>query len=386
MVMVLQTVTLSARAAKRLNEGVLWISEQDIVGRKPKIPCIARVFDRQSRVIAHAFLSPGSRYYLRIITRHKAEIDRRFWADQIRKALNRRQPLEKQTDTYRVVHSESDGMPSIIIDRYNDIVSLQITSQGAQTVRDDIVAAIEDVLEPRAIIERSSRAMSRSEGIAGKDKILCGDSSIAMVREKDMRFELDVLSGQKTGAYLDYRSIRMKACELSRGKTLDAFCYQGWLACQIAAKAKSVVAVDCSKSALEAARRNAEINSQTNIEFIKADVFNYIKNCKEQFDFVHMDPPAMAKNRAETAQAISGYRKLFNGGIKLLKQGGILMISSCSHKITQRILEETSLECLKKSGRKGAIIWRGKQDIDHPVLDGLSESLYLKALAIKFDD
>jgi 23S rRNA (cytosine1962-C5)-methyltransferase len=380
---VTSTVTISNAAARRLQAGALWFSEREAIGRTPIFPGIASVFDARGSFLARAFVSPGSRYFLRVIAREDRAIDAAFFRERIEAANRRRAKLSEITDAYRVVHAESDGLPSIVVDRYADVCSLQITSPGAETMREQIVRALVGIFEPASIILKAESAMRRAERLPTDDAFLLGSKATALVREGDQRFEVDVLTGQKTGAYLDYRSIRRAAKEMARGRCLDAFCYQGWLSCQIASKAERVVAVDASQAALDAARRNAVLNGRSNIDFVRADAFDFLTRCNDRFDFVHVDPPAMAKERAHLHTAIAAYRKLAAAGINLLDAGGTLLISSCSHKITERMLEEVALDALNKSGRNGKIVWRGIQDIDHPILRGFPESLYLKAVTIE---
>ncbi len=376
-------VTLENAAARRLAGGSLWFSERDVIGRTPRIAGIARVIDKRKRFLASAFLSPGSRYFLRVITRDDVPIDRAFWRERILAADERRNRMREITDAYRVVFSESDGIPSVVIDRYNDIFAIQITSSGAETVKDELVEILVELFSPVSIVEKNAIAARTAEGLARTEGMIVGGKSRTIVREADQLFEVDVLAGQKTGAYLDYRGFRIKARELARGDCLDAFCYQGWFSCHIARTARRIVAVDASADALRAAGVNAALGKHRNIEFVRADAFEYLAGCEQRFDFIHIDPPAMAKEHAKLAAAIHGYSKLAAGALRILNDNGILMISSCSHKISERILEETVLSSVAKSGRRAEVLWRGIQDADHPVMRGLPESLYLKALAVR---
>ncbi|MFA4874603.1 MAG: class I SAM-dependent rRNA methyltransferase [bacterium] len=383
MLSVHSTVILENAAAKRLADGVLWFSEREVVGRLPRLPGIARVLDKRKRFLGLAFLSPKERYFLRMITRDDATIDRAFWRELIVRANERRTRLSDITDAYRVVYSESDGMPSVVVDRYNDIFSFQITSAGAEQIKADLVEIITEIFHPESIVEKDDIAIRGTEGLPRIEKVVYGQKRGTIVREGDQLFDVDVLGGQKTGAYLDYRGIRLKARDLARGDCLDAFCYNGWFSCQIARAARHVTAVDSSQSALDAAIVNARLNKHQNVEFVKADAFDYLAECDRSFDFIHIDPPAMAKEHAKLSQAVHGYGKLISNALRILSHDGILMISSCSHKISERILETAVLDCIRKSDLSGEVIWRGIQDADHPVMRHLPESLYLKALAVQ---
>ncbi|MBN1283310.1 MAG: class I SAM-dependent rRNA methyltransferase [Proteobacteria bacterium] len=370
-------------AARRVREGELWLPEAAVVGRRQRIPGIARLLDRRRRFVASAFVSPGSRHYLRVISAEDAAIDGAFWRTRFERALARRSRLFDFTDAYRVVFGESDGIPSVIVDRYADVVSFQIGCAGAESIRTDILEIVDWLLSPRAIVERGDSEVRRSEGLPAEDRIVKGSDACAVVKEGSESFEVDALSGQKTGAYLDYRSIRSAAREMARGDCLDAFCYQGWFSCRIAERARRVVAVDSSRPALDAAARNAKSNAHANIEFACQDAFDFVRGCRQSFDFIHLDPPAMAKRRQDLPAAIRRYERAALDSIAILRPGGVIMISACSQRITERMLEGVARSAAKASGRGCTILWRGIQDIDHPVLRSHPESLYLKAMAVR---
>ncbi|MFA4973237.1 MAG: class I SAM-dependent methyltransferase [bacterium] len=365
------SIIIDNKAAREAKAGELWFPAASVVGRRPKLPGIARLLDRRRRFVALAFLSPDSPHYLRVISLQDSTVDFAFWRERFERALARRKRLFDVTDAYRVLFGESDGIPSVIVDRYADVVSFEIGCSGALSIRKEIIKIIEELLSPRAIVENS-------------DAVVKGEEARTVVREGDQRFEVDALSGQKTGAYLDYRPMRFAARDLARGDCLDAFCYQGWFSCHIAGFAKSVIAVDSSQPALDAAAKNAAMNGHNNIELVRADAFEYLKGCKRKFDFIHLDPPAMAKRRQDIAAAIRKYEKAVSDSLTALKPNGILMISACSQKITQRMIEQVFESASKGSGRPHEIVWQGIQDIDHPTLRGHSESLYLKAGAARF--
>lgn len=383
MIAIFQTVTLENEPARRLVAGKPWFSERDCVGRIPRMPGIAQMLDKKGRFLAQAFCSPGSRYFLRVITREHCTIDQVFWRDRIRQAHERRRRLFEQTNAYRMVFSESDGMPSIVIDRFQDLMALQITSSGAETIKAELVEILQNEWQPRAIIEKHEIAARAAEGLPQSTSFLLGEQGSTEIFELDQRFHVDVLSGQKTGAYLDYRAFRIKAREFAHGRCLDAFCYQGWFSCHIASHAERVLAIDASADALAMVEQNAMRNGHCNIEPIRADAFEYVAALEGSFDFIHLDPPAMVKEHARIAAAQQGYRKLLAGALRVLNPNGILMVSSCSHKFSERLLEEVTLDVVRKAGRSGEVIWRGIQDIDHPVMKGVPELLYLKALALR---
>ena len=379
----LSSITISNDAAKRLEAGEMWFGVRDVVGRRQKIAGIAYLLDKRKRSLGLAFVSPGSRYYLRLFSRKRENVDKEYWRSKIRRAYERRSEIAKLTNAFRVVHAESDGIPGVVIDKYNDIWSLQITCGGAETIKDHLIDIIVDDYNPSSIIEKNDLEARKLEDLPFVEKVVYGGKTLTIADEGKEQFEIDVLHGQKTGAYLDYRNFRLKAREFAKGVCLDAFCYQGWFSCQIAEIADRVIAIDSSRAAIDAAKKNARLNGHNNIEFVKSDVFKYLKNCDERFDFIHLDPPSFAKGYSQLRSAVSGYKNLINAALKLLNPGGIFFTSACSHNITERVLERTLLECVSGAGLGCDVVFRGIQDRDHPVLRGHSESLYLKALAVK---
>lgn len=382
----ISSLIITNDAARRLAAGELWFAARDVVGRRATLPGIATLLDRRRRFVARAFSSPGSRFLLRVITTSEEAIDREFWRRRIRRAFERRRGLAPTTDAFRVVHAEADGIPGVVIDKYNDVWAIQVSAAGAETVAGDLEEIIVQDFGPAAIVEKNGIAARREEGLPTAQRLAWGTKTSSFVQEGDQRFEVDVLAGQKTGAYLDYRAFRLMAREFARGRCLDAFSYQGWFSCQIAARADAVVAVEASADAMAMARENARSNGHPNIECIRADAFEYLQGCSETFSFIHLDPPPFAKGRAALGAAIAGYRRLLKEAWRLLDSRGVLMVSACSHAITERLLEEVVLGSMVKAGRSGEVVFRGIQDVDHPVLRGFPESLYLKAIAVRGSD
>lgn len=379
----ISSLIITNDAAARCARGERWLSARDVVGRRPTFPGIATILDRRRRFVAMAFSSPGSRCFLRVITTSEEAIDRAFWRRRVRRAFERREGLAPTTNAFRVVHAEADGIPGVVIDKYNDVWAIQVSAAGAETVAGDLCEIIVQDFGPAALVEKNDIPVRREEGLPTAQRLAWGTKGRSLVREGDQRFDVDVLAGQKTGAYLDYRAFRLRARAFARGRCLDAFSYQGWFSCQIAPRADAVVAVDASADAVAAARENALRNGHANIECVRADAFEYLQGCSETFSFIHLDPPPFAKGRASLGAAIAGYRRLLKEAWRLLDSRGVLMVSACSHAITERILEEVVLTSMARAGRSGEVVFRGIQDVDHPVLRGFPESLYLKAIAVR---
>ena len=377
------SIIITNDAARRLCAGEPWFSERDVVGRVPRIAGVARLLDKRRRFLAQALFSPGSRTCMRVISREDRMVDREFWRERMKRAYARRAKLIEVTDAVRVVHAEADGIPSVVIDKFADVWALQITSAAAEAMKGDFISIIAEEFAPRAIVEKNGASVRKADGLPTEDRVALGDAAPVVVREGDERFEVDVLAGQKTGAYLDYRAFRLAARELARGRCLDAFCYQGWFSCQIAAHADAVVGVDSSAKAVESAARNSSLNNHMNASFVRSDVIDYLKGCGEKFDFLHLDPPSYAKGHGDLAAAKVGYRKLLAAALPLVRKNGVIMVSSCSHAISERILENELSGAIISCGMTADVVYRGIQDSDHPLLRGHPESLYLKAIAAR---
>ncbi len=377
------TVTIDNRSARMIAAGQRWLPTKSVIGRKPRFGGIAEVVTRSGDFICMAFLLPSSRCYLRVFSIKKENADLEYWKKVISKAYARRKTLLDLTNSFRVVHSDSDGIPSTVIDKYDDVFVIQTTSEAADQILDDIKDSVVQLFAPKSVVERNDIAIREKEGLPLKKCFLFGGESVADVVEGDQRFSVDAMSGQKTGAYLDYRGFRMKGREFACGDCLDAFCYQGWFSCQIADAAESVISVDGSAEAISAAKENAKRNGHGNIDFIKADVFDYLASSDRLFDFIHLDPPSFAKGSSSVAQAAAGYRKLLRLALPHLKSRGVMMVSSCSHSVTERILEASVASVFAEKGLEFSVIFRGIQDRDHPVMKSHPESLYLKALAVR---
>ncbi|MBI4211708.1 MAG: class I SAM-dependent rRNA methyltransferase [Deltaproteobacteria bacterium] len=379
----IQPITIKNKAIERCQSGYPWVMDLDVIGRTPTFPGVVAVKNKSGEHIGFAFCSPGSRYFLRVFYIGDAVIDRLFWRKRLLAAVERRQPFKKVTNAYRLVSAESDGFPSIVIDQYNDILSLQVSSSGAETMKGMLIELLKKELDPASIVEKNNASHRRQEGFPLQDRLAFGTKKATTIFEGDQQFDVDVVTGQKTGAYLDYRAFRFKGRELARGKCLDLFCYQGWFSCHLAMKAASVVAVDSSAPALNAAHHNAAKNNHPNIMLMKGDAFSFLESSNEKFDFIHIDPPAVVREHRKIEIALEAYRHLVDQAYRCLLPEGILMISSCSHKISQRMLEKVVEEGMSRRKQHGDIIFRGIQDKDHPVLRGVPETLYLKAIAVK---
>jgi 23S rRNA (cytosine1962-C5)-methyltransferase len=288
------------------------------------------------------------------------------------------------------VYSEGDLLPSIIIDRYDDVLVLQTLSQGSESVKGLLVEVLVDELGPRAVIERNDVKVRRHEGLELITGTLYGQALEEFeILQAGIRFLVAPLSGQKTGSFLDQRENRIAAGAVAHGRALDCFTFNGAFALHLARVCDSVTGIDISADAIEIARRNAELNDTTNVEFREANVFDALRELEtagERFDTIVLDPPAFAKNRASVKPAARGYKEINLRAIKLLNPGGILVTCSCSYHMSEEMFLGIIAEAANDAHRKLQLVEKRTQASDHPILFGVPETYYLKCIIARVVD
>ena len=377
----LSPARVTPRGAERWVRGHPWIYRSDVV-EAPDEAGLVPVVDVRGKFIGQALHSPRSEIRLRLLERTDRLVDGAWWRERIAGALARRAGID--ADAYRVVHGEGDGLPSLVVDRYDRWVVVQLLSAGLETMRADIVAALAGVLEPAGILLRNDVAVRRREGLSETVELAAGDvpERIA-VREGAIRYHAAPWTGQKTGAFVDQRPNRLLAGELMPpgGRGLDCFAYHGSFALHLAARAGSVVALDASAEALARGADNAALNGFTNIEWREADAFEALRawdRARERFDTIALDPPAFAKSRSSVPQALRGYREVNLRAMRLLAPGGSLVTASCSFHVHRAEFLQMLAEAAGDSGRRielRAVLGQGE---DHPELLTVPETGYLK--------
>lgn len=381
-------VQINAKGAKRVLFGHPWVFKSDLIGTLPKEPQIVSVIDHRGKHIADAFFSPRSQISIRIIQTEAfgglKPVDDSFWKNKVISACEKRKELAKISNAVRLIHGEADGIPSVIVDKYNDIIVVQSLSAGAETIKETIFKILKDESSPKAIVERNDVTVRKLEGLEEKAGFFFGSNPKTEIFEGTQKFIVDTVEGQKTGAFLDQRSNRLIINQWSKGETLDCFSYQGWFACHMASKAKSVISIDSSELAVEYVDKNATLNGHKNIESLKANVFEYLRDNKDQrFDFIHLDPPAFVKSRTKLVDGIRGYKEINLRAMKMLKPGGYLMTSSCSQHLSREEFIAMLHASAVDAGRNFHIVYQGSQDIDHPILLSFPESEYLKTIVLR---
>jgi 23S rRNA (cytosine1962-C5)-methyltransferase len=340
--------------------------------------------------VGQAFFSDSSQIALRFLTQTQAPIDRDWWQRRILEAANRRANIAANTNAYRLVYSEGDLLPSIIIDRYDDVLVLQTLSQGSEKVKPLLVELLAEQFTPRAIVERNDVRVRQHEGLEQITSTLYGEAVEEFeIKQDGLRFLVSPLSGQKTGSFLDQRENRLAARAVAHGRALDCFTFAGAFALQLAGVCDSVLGIDISADAVAAAHKNAELNNATNVEFREANVFDALREMEtagKRFDTIVLDPPAFAKNRASAKAAARGYKEINLRAIKLLNPGGILVTCTCSYHMPEEMFLRIIADAANDAHRTLQLVEKRTQASDHPILMGVPETYYLKCVIARVLD
>ncbi len=342
--------------------------------------------------IGTAMFNPRPLISARMLTREVgAPIDRAFLAQRLGQAVALRQTLY-DAPHYRLIHAEADGLPGLIVDRFGDVVVVQLNSAGMERLREPLLGALADVLQPRAVVLRNDSGARGTEGLATAVEVAHGalDAPVELV-ENGCRFAADLLTGQKTGWFYDQRDNRAAVARLAPGKrVLDLFSYAGGFGVLAAARgATEVVLADRSKAALALAAQGAALNGVADrCTVMEDDGFSALERlaqANERFDVVVADPPAFVKSRKDLAVGIRAYRKLTRLAAALVSPGGFLFVASCSHNVEPAAFAEQVCGGLSRARRSGRILRSAGAAADHPVHPFLPESAYLKALLLQLD-
>ena len=378
-------IKISTRGAKRIRQGHLWVYRSDVRDVSDADGgALVRVADEAGNFVGQAFYSDRSEITLRFLTTHEAEIDREWWRARLRQCAERRAIISRETNACRLVYSEGDLLPSMIVDLYDNVLVLQTLSQGTERLKSLFVEILIEQFNPRAVIERNDARVRELEGLELRSDVLYGDRPDEIeINQHGVRFVVSPLGGQKTGAFLDQRENYLAARSVAHGRALDCFTCNGGFALHLAPSCESVLAVDISGDAIAAAQRNAELNGGANVEFRTANVFDALREMEsggERFDTIILDPPAFAKNRATVRSAARGYKEINLRALKLLNPGGVLVTCSCSYHMSEDLFLEIIADAALDARRRVQIIEKRGQSSDHPVLLGVPETHYLKCV------
>jgi 23S rRNA (cytosine1962-C5)-methyltransferase len=384
--MTLSAAIVSDKGATRWAQGHPWIYRSDVLSG-PDSAGLAAVRDRRGRPLGTALCSPRSEIRLRFLAPAGETVDPAWWHARLAGCLARREGLD--ANAWRMVHGEGDGLPSLIVDRYDRWLVVQLLSAGLETQRGPILEALLDLCHPEGILLRHDAAARRHEGLAEEVVLVHGAVPQTIeVREGSVRYLAAPWAGQKTGAFLDQRPNRLLAGQLARtgGTALDCFTYHGSFALHLAARAARVTAVDSSAEALTRGRENAALNGLTNLEWVEGDAFALLRGWERErrrFDTVVVDPPAFAKSRSALPQAIRGYKEINLRAMRLLAPGGALLTASCSFHLRRPAFLEMLEDAAADSGRRLTLTHLLCQGEDHPEVVTIPETGYLKGAVLR---
>ncbi len=409
-------LSITARGAKRIRNGHLWVYRSDVVSADAaEAGAIVRVVDPANNFVGQALYSDTSEIGLRFLTTREETIDREWWRARLRACAARRSAIARVTNAYRVVYAEGDLLPSLIVDKYDDILVMQTLSQATDRVKQLLCDLLVEELRPRLVVERNDQRVRQFEGLESRAGVLYSADSNATaaetlpsgsdddpvaapagqgsdtieINQHGIHFFVSPLGGQKTGAFLDQRENYLAAARVAHGSALDCFTFNGGFALHIARSCDDVTGIDISDEAIAAAKRNAELNDVSNVEFRALNVFDALRDFEsagERFDTIILDPPAFAKNRASVKSAVRGYKEINLRALKLLRPNGVLISCSCSYHMQQEMFLEIIREAALDARRRLQLVEVRGQSSDHPVLLGVPETHYLKCVIARVID
>jgi 23S rRNA (cytosine1962-C5)-methyltransferase len=350
---------------------------------------IVRVEDGRGRYLGRAFYSHRSKISLRMVTTEDVPVDRAFWAARLLRAGAYRERVVRDTNSMRLVAGEADGIPGLIVDRYGEHLVIQSLTAGIEGLFEELVSLLREIYSPRSIIARNDPQVRILEGLQREVRLVHGeDPGEVEVEESGVRYMADPMRGQKTGAFLDQRENRVMSAGCARGRCLDAFAYHGSFSLHLARRAEDVVAVEISADVLERAERNAILNGSSNITFVQANAFDFLRSMDlegERFDVVVLDPPAFARSRHDLEAALRGYKEINLRALKILSPGGTLITCSCSFHLSEPEFLALISDAAADAKRTVRMLEKRMQSRDHPVLVTMPETNYLKCFVLEVE-
>ncbi len=388
----MRTLTLRPHEDARLRSGHPWIFSNEVAPFGDRAPTfepgeLVRVVDARGRAVGIAYYNPHTLIAARLLSRDARPIDRDFFLTRLAAALRLRERHFPGSSAYRLVFSEADGLPGLVVDRYGAVVVVQPLTAGMERLLPLALDALTTLLGPTGVVVRRDAGIRRLEGLTLAEPEVHGRVDAPLLIEVGgLAFEVDPLRGQKTGFFFDQRANHARVDRVSPGaRVLDAFCYGGAFGLRAArGGAREVVLLDSSGEALATARRNAERNGVVaRCRFEQADAFDRLGELDaagERFDLVILDPPAFARSRKQVAAARRGYKEVNRRALRLLAPGGHLLTCSCSYHIDRETFRDIVRDAAADAGRTALVVEAGGQSPDHPVLLGCPETDYLKCL------
>jgi 23S rRNA (cytosine1962-C5)-methyltransferase len=388
-------VIVNERAAKRLRDGHVWVYASDVLndaGAKPG--AMVHVIGPKDKILGSAIYSSSSQIKLRLLGREALRTEEELLQlvrQRLVDAVAHREKVVKNSDACRLVFSEADRLPGLIIDRYNDVFTLQVLTQAwaDQQRKQAIIDELKEFAGAENIVERADARIRELEQLPEmQSELIEGHKSSTVFTMNGVKFRYDALGGQKTGAFLDQRENYAAAAQYAKGEALDVCTYQGGFALHLARVCDKVTAVDISREVLEVAEQNEQLNAaanKTEIEWIEGNAFDLMKDYSssgKQYDTIVLDPPAFAKSKKHLESAIRGYKELNLRALKMLRPGGVLVTCSCSFAVSEQDFFDVLNEAAQDAHRSVRILEKRTQAKDHPILLGMPETYYLKCFIL----
>lgn len=388
-------VIINERAAARLRAGHVWVYASDVLNDAGAPPgALVHVIGPKNKMLGSAIFSSSSQIKLRMMGREtlgsEAEL-LQLMEKRLADAIAYRTRVVRDSNAYRLVFSEADRLPGLIIDRYNDVFVLQVLTQSWDKPerKQAIIAGIKKSAQAEHIVERVDARIRELEQLPKiEPAMVCGSKNSTTFTMNGVKFLYDAMSGQKTGAFLDQRENYVVAAKYGHGEALDVCTYQGGFALHLARVCEKVTALDISREMLEVAEQNEKLNAAANrqeIEWIEANAFDLLKDyaaAGRQYDMIVLDPPAFAKSKKHLAAAMRGYKELNLRAMRMLKAGGVLVTCSCSSAVSEEDFLAMLTESAQDAHRPMRLVEKHSQAKDHPILLGVPESYYLKCFVI----
>lgn len=388
-------VIVNDRAAKRLRDGHVWIYASDVLNDASAQPgALVHVAGPKEKILGSAIYSSSSQIKLRLLGRETLRSEDELLhllTQRLDEAIAYRRKIVHDSDACRLVFSEADRLPGLIVDRYNDVLTLQVLTQAwaAPKRKQAIVEGLKSLAGAENIVERADTRIRELEQLPEMESsLLCGSKSSTVLCMNGVKFHHDALGGQKTGGFLDQRENYAAAARYASGEALDVCTYQGGFALHLARGCEKVTAVDISREALEVAEQNEQLNTgalKSEIEWIEGNAFDLMKDyasAGKQYDTIVLDPPAFAKSKKHLGSALRGYKELNLRALKMLRPGGVLVTCSCSFAVSEEDFLAMLTQAAQDAHRSVRILEKRTQAMDHPILLGVPETYYLKCLIL----
>jgi 23S rRNA (cytosine1962-C5)-methyltransferase len=378
-------IILKKNEEHRILAGHQWVFSNEVATTRgnPETGDLVELLNHHNKVLGVGFFNRNSLISFRLLSADHEEISFEFFEKRIRRALQLRQTLFPNSETFRLVNGESDFLPGLIIDKYNEYLCLQVLSFGMDKRLTLICDVLESLFHPRALVERNDSALRGLEGLPERSGVLRGTLDETIIDEHGLKYKVDLLNGQKTGFFLDQRENRINLRRYTKSaRVLDCFCYEGGFSLNAGcAGASHVDGVDQSATAVARAKTNAHINELTNVSFSQADAFEYLNERvgeQKRYEVVILDPPSFARSKKHVATALRGYKEINALSLRLVEAGGFLVSASCSHHITEDSFLESIESAARKSRRNIQLVEFAGASPDHPVIPSMPETRYLK--------